>query len=143
MVSKGGRNVLLCTDNQNVLNWAEHAGSHSPVANRILRTAHQFCIRNRVGVLPTYVRSGRNLFADGLTRWAPGEVGRWENMEGMTRIDATTQLWAEMALSDDPSPDDERPPNAFAISGASYIFTVPTTIGFANGAQDTTPRPSC
>lgn len=29
----GDRNVALRTDNQNVLSWAEHARSHSPLSN--------------------------------------------------------------------------------------------------------------
>ena len=40
----------------------------------------------------------------------------------MTKIDPTTQLWAEMALSYDPSPDAERPPKTFALLGYVLHF---------------------
>ena len=102
--SRGGaRNVVLCTDNQNVLSWVEQAKSHSPVANRILRAINFFCLDTLVGILPVYVSSEHNLFADGLTRGPPGEIDQWALAEGMAPVDAVAQLWAGMALSYNPA----------------------------------------
>ena len=67
--------------------------------------------------LPSYVRSERNLFPDGLTRWAFGEIEHLARTESMTPIDSTSQLWAEMAPPYDPSPGADTAPNAFAILG--------------------------
>ena len=107
----GTRNVALRAYNQNVLRWAEQAKSNSPVANRILRVINLFFPHNQFDILPAYVRSEHNIFPDGLTRWTPGEVDQWDLPDGMTPIDATAQLWAEMALSYNPDMDDERPPH--------------------------------
>ena len=133
MVSWERRNVVLCADNQNVLSWVEHARSHSPVDNRILRTVNQFLLYSKVDVSPAYVRIGRNLFADGLTRWTPEEVDRWGHIEGMTPIDATEQLGADMFLSYNPIAEVELPPNNSAPWAISCTSTDPTTIAFVNG----------
>ena len=119
---RGRLNVALWADNQNVLIWVDRVRSHSPAANQILRSINKFFLRNKVDVSPAYVRSGSNLFPDGLTRWTPGEVELWVNSEGMTQIDATAQLWAAMELSYDLSPDAERPPNTFALLGHILHF---------------------
>ena len=111
----GRRHVALRTDNQNVLSRVGNAMAHSPAASRILRNADQLRLYNKVDVSPAYVRSGRNLFSDGLTRWTQGEVDRWANLEGMPQIYATAQLWAEMSLSYNPSADLDGPPNNFAL----------------------------
>ena len=113
----GARNVALCTDNQNGPRWVEQAKAQSPGANRILWVINLFCLNNKVDILPAYVRSERNLFADGLTRWAPGEVDQWAKSEGTTPIDAAAKLWAEMALSYNPDMVADRQPSTFALLG--------------------------
>ena len=118
----GTRNVVLCTDNQNVLRWVELAKTQSPVANRILRVINIPRLHYNVDIFPAYVRSEHNIFADGMARWGPGEVEQWAKSEGMTPIGATAQLWAEMELSYNPDMDAEQPPNTFALLGRILHF---------------------
>lgn len=96
-------NVVLCTEYRNVLRWVEHARSHSPLSNRILRSMNHFSICHGVDVLPVYLRGERNAFADGLARWPQSELGDWAPREDMAEVDAVTRLWAGMALSYNPS----------------------------------------
>ena len=111
----GARNIVLCTDNMNVLRWVEHARPHSPISNRILRALNAFCLLHGVDVLPVYVRSEHNVFSDGITRWTQGELTDWAHVEGMVEVDAVSRLWANMALSYNPSTESEPLPNTFAI----------------------------
>ena len=118
----GCRNIVLCTDNMNVLSWVEHARSHSPIPNRILRALNTFCLLREVDVLPVYVRSEHNSFADGITRWTQGELTDWATNEGMVEVDAVSRLWANMALPYNPGLGAASPPNTFAILGYVLHF---------------------
>ena len=114
--------MALCADNQNALRWAELARSNSPVACRIRRALNLFFLQIKVDVLPVYVRSGQNLFADGLTRCAKDEIDDWALQEGTTQIDAATQLWAGMSRSYNPNLDVGSPRNIFAFLGNILHF---------------------
>ena len=120
--SRPGRHVLLCTDNQNVLNWVSHAKSYSPVENRILRTLNLFCLNNCIDVLPAYVRSEHNIIADGLARWSTEETKRWSVSESMTQVEPTAQLWTDMALPYDPTDESASLPNTFALLSSVLHF---------------------
>ena len=109
------RNIAMCSDNQNVMSWVGNARSQSPVASRILKAVNLFFLHNEVDVLPAYVRSERNIFADGLTRWAQIELEDWVSQELMAQIDVAARLWAGMALSYNHDMDVAPPPNASAI----------------------------
>ena len=113
----GRRNIALCADNQNVLSWAERARPNAPTPNRILRPINLFCRTHRVDVLPLYVRSDRNLSADGLTRRSQHGVDAWSTREGMTRVNAGEKLWGNMTLSQDPILMVEHTPNPRAMIG--------------------------
>ena len=119
----GGRNIALCTDNQNALSWAEHDRSHSPVASRVLRVLNNFCLEHHIDVMPVYVRSEHNIIADGLTRWTDEQVDQWAVDEGMTPVDGAARLWAVMGLSYRPASSEREPlPNTFAIMGLVLHF---------------------
>ena len=130
----GRRNISLCADNRDVLSWAERASTLTPSASRILRDAAHFPIVRGVGILLGYVRSEHRIFADFLDRWSVGNPDLWETQENKPRIDATTHLWAGMALSYDPNLG-LAPPYKLAILGRVFTSFDAITIGFSTGAQ--------
>ena len=121
--ARGGiRNVVLRTDNQNVLRWVANAQSHSPVASRIIRDIVLLFLRNQVDILPVYVGSAHNLFAEGLTRRAQYGIDEWASQEGVGEIYATSQLWAGMALSYKPDVGAEPRQTQLLYWDASFAF---------------------
>ena len=121
----GARNIALRTDDQNVLSWAEHARSHSTASNRVLEALNMFCLQNEVGAFPAYVRSERDIFADGVTRRPHVKLADWASHEGMTQVAASPRLWAGMSLSYNPDMDVNPPPNTFALIGHILHFLRP------------------
>ena len=74
---KGMRIIILRTDKQNVLCWAESSKSRSHAENRILRALNLFCLNRHVDVIPVYVLSERDIIAGGLTRRSEYGVDDW------------------------------------------------------------------
>ena len=118
----GGRNIVLRTDNQNVLSCVEHARSHSPVASRILRVIKRFCSGRHFDIMRVYVRSDR-IVADGLTRWTDEDLNQWDLNEGATPVGGAARLRVVMGLSVRPASSEGEPsPNTFAIMGLAPHF---------------------
>ena len=141
--AEGTRNIALRTDRKDVLSWAERARPHSPAPNRILKTLNLFCLRCEVDVCPSYVRSDRDIFADGLTRWSHTDLDEWVPREGMAQVDAASRLWAGMALSCNPDMDVD-PPLTLSLSFAtSYIFPGRIITGCVSGDGVTLQRRAC
>ena len=63
----------------------------SPIARRILRMAVGWFIAHDLEIITMYIRSGRNLAADGMTRWTTHQVGALSGECAMTR--ATVPGW--------------------------------------------------
>ena len=116
----GHYNVVLRTDKQNVLSWSEHASPNSPSACRILRALNLFWLKNKVDILPAYVRSDPNVFPDGLTRWTQREIDDWAFQENMTYSDAPERLRSGMSLSYNPDLEVEKPLVALRFRDTSY-----------------------
>ena len=118
----GKRNILLCTDNQNVLSCVEAAKSQAPSANRVIRALNLFCLRYQVEVLRVYVRSEHNIFADGLTRWSQSTLDDWSSQEGMNSVNALAQFWAHLFVPFNTTPLAPRVPGTFALLGEVLPF---------------------
>ena len=100
----------MCTDDRNVVRWVERDRSHSPAPNRILKAANRPPLQREVVLFPVYVRSERNMFANGLTKWSKIELEGWLAQEGAAQVDASSRLWAEMSLSYNPDRNVDPPP---------------------------------
>ena len=70
----GFRNIALRTGNRNVLIWATRSRAQSPAPNMLFRNMNLYLVINSADVFLAYIRSGNNLIADGLARWADNEV---------------------------------------------------------------------
>ena len=71
------RHIIRCAANQNVFRWVSKSKAQLGAPNRIIRRLVGYSIREKIDVSPAYLRSARNLTADGLTRWADAEVSAW------------------------------------------------------------------
>ena len=96
---RNGRCVILCTDNQNVMRWAESARARAPAAAHLLRALNFFGLTYQVDTLPAYVRSYHSSTADGLARWSETSMERWATKENMPRATPTEELRRNTALS--------------------------------------------
>lgn len=81
-----------------------------------------FCLRYQVEVLPVYVRSERNIFADGLTRRSQITLYSWSTPEGMGSVNAVDQFWAHLSIPFNTHPLAPIVPGAFAILGDVLLF---------------------
>ena len=74
-----------------------------PLPRRLLH----WSIEVEIEIIPHYLRSARNISADGLTRWGEYECGRWMYEQGITPVEMP-ELWLkwetewEQRLSEDP-----------------------------------------
>ena len=86
------RLIILRTDNMHVSHWLNGAKSRNVFACRLLRRILAWCVMEGVGIIPRYVRSGRNITADGLTRWIDEECEEWGYSNRTTRS-STHGIW--------------------------------------------------
>ena len=49
-------------------------------------------IADGLGIIPRYIRIGRNFASDGLARWKPYEIDQWADQQPMTRV-TVLELW--------------------------------------------------
>ena len=84
-----------------------------------------FCLRRGAEGFPAYVRSGHNMYADGLTRWPHSQLEDWVSIDGIMQVDAASRLWAGMSPSHNPDADVSPPPNTFALLGNIMRFFRP------------------
>ena len=118
----GIRDILLCTDNRNVLRRAEPAKSNAPTENRVLRALNLFCLHYQVDVIPVYVRSGHNSVADGLTRRSEHTANDCSSREGTTRANAAEELWAHMSIPYNTLPLAPSVPGTFSMLAEILTF---------------------
>ena len=84
---KSPRIAAVCADNRNVPHWLEYGkvkpGDTCKISKRLLT----WCVQKGVEIIPRFVRSGRNLSADGLTRWPAQECEEWRVGRNLTHRD--------------------------------------------------------
>ena len=96
---KNGWDIILSTDNQKVLGWAESIRARAPASGRLLRALNFFCLAYQVGILPTSVRRSHNSTADGLAVCSETSIDRCETEGNTTRYNPTDELRRNMELA--------------------------------------------
>ena len=132
---KDSRDIILRTDNQNVLRWAESARARAPASDRLLRALNFFCLTHLVDILPVCVRWAITIspmdYPGCLNgAWRNGLCGRiWPAPTQPHNSGAIWPCRIEQLLWRQKSPTHSRAWRMCSIS------CEPTIIGCANGDQ--------
>ena len=106
------RHIIICAGNMNVYQLFEEERAKQGDVCRILRFSSQRSLHRDVEAAPRYISSGRNLSADGLTRWNDIESFQWDSISNMARVPVPQSWWGltqlipekKSSLETDPSP---------------------------------------
>ena len=81
------RILIVCADNMNVSEWLSGWRAKTGCSNRMLQSMIDYLIEEGVGIIPRYVRSGRNFSCDFLSRASDNDVLEWSKRMRMKRME--------------------------------------------------------